>query len=51
MNGLARDVTADEPSQDQIARPVRGQLKIISLVQLTTSRIGYHVRLIRALLS
>ena len=51
MSRLTRDGTAEPVSRDQILRHARGQGNMcISLVQLTTSRIGNLTRLIHTLL-
>ena len=49
MSRLTRDGTAEPVSRDEILRRKRGQGNIISLVQLTTSRIGKLTRLIHTL--
>ena len=50
MSRLTRDGKAEPVSRDQILRHARGQGNIIFPVQLTTSRIGNHTRLIHTLL-
>ena len=50
MSRLTRDGTAEPVSRDQILRHARGQGNIFFPVQLTTSRIGNHTRLIHTLL-
>ena len=50
MSRITRGGTAEPVSRDQIVRREWGQGKYISLVQLTTSRIGNHARLIYTLL-
>ena len=50
MSRLTLDGTAEPVSRDQILRIERGQGKINFPVQLTTSRIGNHTRLIYILL-
>ena len=50
MSRLVREGTAEFFSRDQILRRERRQWKIISSVQLTTTRIGNLTRLIHLLL-
>ena len=50
MSRLTRDGTAEPISRDQILRRERGQGIFVFPVQLTTSRIGNHTRLIPTLL-
>ena len=50
MRRLTRDGMAEPVSRDQILRHARGQGNIVFPVQLTTSRIGNHTRLIHTLL-
>ena len=46
MSRLTRDGTAEPVSRDQILRRERGQVNVFFPVQLITSRIGNHTRLI-----
>ena len=50
MGRLTRDGTDKLVSGDQILRRERGQGKLIFPLQLTTSKIGNHTRLIHTLL-
>ena len=50
MSELTRDGMVESVSRDQSLRRERGQEKNIFLVQLTTTRIGNHIRLIHTLL-
>ena len=50
MSRLARDGTAEAVSRERFLRHERGKGKIISPVQMITSRLGSHIRLIHALL-
>ena len=50
ISWLTRDGTAEPVSRDQILRRERGQETSTFLVQLTTSRIGNHTRLIHTLM-
>ena len=51
MSRLTRDGTAEPVSRDQILRGANGYMENFTFpVQLTTNRIGSHIRLVHAML-